>query len=104
MRTAASSATFEDLPRVRAISARQQVVAPATACDVDGRMIEGAIPTSIATSPRKTATTLHRRPGRHAREPCTRIASAMAIAYAITSSDPHPVAYTTHAVLIAATA
>ena len=32
------------------------------------------------------------------------MASAIAIAYAMTSSDPQPVAYTTHAVLIAATA
>ena len=86
------------------MSASRIVVAPATACDVDGRMIDGAMPASMAISPPKTATALHARPGRHAREPCTRIASAIAIAYAMTSSDPHPVAYTTHAVLIAATA
>jgi hypothetical protein len=74
------------------MSARQHVVAPATACEVEGFMIEGASPISIATSPPKTATMLHRSPGRQAREPCTRIASAIAIAYAITSSDPQPVA------------
>jgi hypothetical protein len=32
------------------------------------------------------------------------MASAIAIAYAMTSNEPQPVAYTTHAVLIAATA
>ncbi len=55
-------------------------------------MIDGAIPTSTAISPASTATTLHMRPGRHAREPWTRIASAMAMAYAITSSEPQPAA------------
>ena len=80
MRTAASSALFADTPRVRTMSARQHVVAPATACDVDGGMTEGASPSSIATSPPKTATMLQTSPGRQAREPCTRIASAIAIA------------------------
>ena len=67
-------------------------------------MIDGAIPISIMISPPNTATALHARPGSHAFDPWTRIASAIAIAYAITSNDPQPLAYTTHAVLIAATA
>ncbi len=92
MRTAASSAVFDVVPSIRAMSARRTVVVPATACEVDGAMIDGAMPSSIRTSPQKTAATLHARPGRHARDPWTRMASAIAIAYAITRSDPQPVA------------
>src|SRR6185369_18030200 len=58
----------------------------------------------ISISPQKTANALHARPGNHAFDPWKRIASAIAMAYAMTSNGPQPVAYTTHAVLIAATA
>ena len=52
--------------------------------------------------PRRWPRTPHQ-PGRHARDPCTRGGSAMCRSriHPIERADPHPVAYTTHAVLTA---
>ena len=63
---------------------------PATACEVDGRMIEGARPSSTSDLAAEDRGDAPRETGSPRREPCTRIASAIAIAYAMTSSDPQP--------------
>ncbi len=97
----AASAALADDPSVRATSARHTNVEAATACAMAGRTTVGESPMATVISPPTIATALHPRHGLHAREPWMRSASAMPIAKPITRIGPHPVAYTTHAVLIA---